>query len=435
MAPTPQSERAWMAAPDVSSRLVVVDDDADNVVLLRRFLGAQGYEDVSSHASGAGVLAAIDGGERPDLVLLDLHMADTDGFEVLRRLAAAGADRPAVVVLTADLTSEAKHRALRLGADDFLVKPYDLVEVAARVRNLLAVRETRHALEERVAARTAALESARAEALVRLAEADHRAEQLRAAADGLQALHAALDRAAAEDARRREEGRRLAAELAHEVRTPLCSIRGLTEVLLEFEDVGSPALRRDLATIDAAAAEALAVVDHQMADARRVALADPPPQVADVDPGDLVSALRGMMDPLARAADVVLAVEEAPRTTLRTDPVLVAQVLRNLVLNALRHSGTATIELRVEPTAAGGVRFHVVDHGRGMAREDLERIFRPAVRLDDGGDEDGLGLGLALARRFARRLGGDLLVTSAPGAGSRFTLELPAALPAAAPAS
>ncbi len=113
----------------------------------------------------------------PDLVLLDLQMPQPDGFEIMRRLASRirGPDRLPVLVLTADISPDAKRQALSLGARDFLTKPFDPDEVRMRVDNLL---ELRHAhlqlraqnltLEHRVLARTMALEQARAETLDRL---------------------------------------------------------------------------------------------------------------------------------------------------------------------------------------------------------------------------------------------------------------------------
>jgi putative two-component system response regulator len=115
---------------------------------------------------------------RPRLVLLDLHMPQIDGFELMELLAATTGERRkiAFLVLTADATEETKRRALSMGARDFLTKPLDRVELLLRVRNLLQVEELQDRLfehnanlEDEVAERTRDLDQARLEILKRLA--------------------------------------------------------------------------------------------------------------------------------------------------------------------------------------------------------------------------------------------------------------------------
>lgn len=118
-----------------------MDDEEANLDLLESLLGADGYHDVvrTSDAREALPLAAR---SAADLVLLDLHMPHRDGLELLRELRAAappGEYRP-VLVLTADVTTAAREHALALGANDFLTKPFDAVEVLLRVENLLETR-------------------------------------------------------------------------------------------------------------------------------------------------------------------------------------------------------------------------------------------------------------------------------------------------------
>ena len=101
----------------------------------------------------------------------------------------------------------------------------------------------------------------------------------------------------------------------------------------------------------------------------------------------------------------------------------VIQILVNLLGNAVRHSpegGAVTLELsKTRPRA----KVTIADQGKGIAKADQERIFERFERLEEGG---GAGLGLAIARRLARSMGGDFAV-SAPGEGARFTLSLPLA--------
>jgi putative two-component system response regulator len=158
-------------------RILAVDDEESNLLLLRRVLERDGYTHVAATTDPTRVPGMFVE-SRPDLVLLDLHMPGMDGFELMERLAPGPGDGPGVpfLVLTADATNETKRRALSLGARDFLTKPLDQIELLLRVRNLLQVqqlqdrlREHNANLENEVAERTRDLEHARLEVLERLA--------------------------------------------------------------------------------------------------------------------------------------------------------------------------------------------------------------------------------------------------------------------------
>ncbi len=159
------------------ARILVVDDDGANVMLLERLLERWGYTNVTTTTDSRRVVALCMT-VQPDLVLLDLHMPEPDGFELMELLApwtAAQGYLP-ILVLTADPSETAKERALSFGAKDFLIKPLEATDVRLRVKNLLQTRrlhvELQHQnarLEERVQARTSDLEQSRFEILDRLA--------------------------------------------------------------------------------------------------------------------------------------------------------------------------------------------------------------------------------------------------------------------------
>ena len=159
------------------ARILIVDDQPANVSLLQRLLAQWGYDNVVTTTASTEVLGLCRRAE-PDLILLDLHMPRPDGYEVLELLGQLTQVqvRPPVLVVTSDLSSDARHRALSLGARDFLTNPFDQIEVKLRVGNLLEMRrmqlelESRNeALAERVRARTQELEHARFDELDRLA--------------------------------------------------------------------------------------------------------------------------------------------------------------------------------------------------------------------------------------------------------------------------
>ena len=160
-----------------SCRILVLDDEPDNVRVLLRILARAGYEHTRGITDPREVVEVFRE-YQPDLLLLDLRMPHLDGFDVLRKLGGEVTEhdyRP-VLVLTGDLAPEVRERALRAGARDFITKPFDVTEVLLRIRNLLDTRclhlelsEYNRTLEERVRDRTRELAEAQGEILNRLA--------------------------------------------------------------------------------------------------------------------------------------------------------------------------------------------------------------------------------------------------------------------------
>ncbi|MDF2959542.1 MAG: response regulator [Paenibacillus sp.] len=161
------------------AKLLIVDDQEYNISLLERILGRAGFTHVYSTMDPQQIkrlLMEVD----PDIVLLDLHMPGLDGLQVLRLIREhTGTDNYLpVLMLTADMTAEAKQQGLLAGVNDFLTKPYDRTEVILRINNLL---KTRHlhlqlqqhnsTLEDRVRKRTEELQQAKIEILQLLGRA------------------------------------------------------------------------------------------------------------------------------------------------------------------------------------------------------------------------------------------------------------------------
>lgn len=123
--------------PYAGLAVLIVDDNASNVLFVRMLLEQQGMDRIYSVTDPREVMAELLD-KRPDLVILDLHMPHLDGYQVLTQIHeyAAGRYLP-VLVLTADSTTESRNRALEQGAQDFLVKPLDTVETTLRIANLL----------------------------------------------------------------------------------------------------------------------------------------------------------------------------------------------------------------------------------------------------------------------------------------------------------
>jgi putative two-component system response regulator len=152
---TPETlDRSWLpnAALFSKMKIVVIDDEPANVALLEALLTEGGYTRIKTVTDSRLALETCAAFEA-DLVLLDLMMPHVDGFTVLESLrASAGESFLPVIVLTADANETTKLRALRSGATDFLLKPFDQLEVLLRINNLLETRRLHLQLDMQVAA-------------------------------------------------------------------------------------------------------------------------------------------------------------------------------------------------------------------------------------------------------------------------------------------
>ncbi|HEX2203637.1 MAG TPA: ATP-binding protein [Longimicrobium sp.] len=245
--------------------------------------------------------------------------------------------------------------------------------------------------------------------------------------------------------REAEEARRLKSELmanlSHELRTPLTAILGYSYLLREglSGEVGGEE-RTAVEKIEGAGTHLLGLIDDLL-DLTRLQLGrvEPEPETCDA-----VALLRAALSGLARPAPGVELRDETPEAGIpvRTDPSLAIRVLRNLVSNAFKFTPAGFVAFRVrvasgnpwtdEARTTGTVRNEVVweveDTGIGIAPEDQERIFDEFRQVDGSATRryGGTGIGLALSRQLARRLGGDVTVRSEPGRGSVFAFHLPA---------
>ena len=116
------------------TRILVVEDQKDLALGLQANLEVEGYEVLVAHAGEDGLRKAMSG--QPDLVILDLMLPDTDGYDVLSRMRSAGLDMP-VVILTARGEEVDKVRGFRTGADDYVTKPFGVMELLVRIQAIL----------------------------------------------------------------------------------------------------------------------------------------------------------------------------------------------------------------------------------------------------------------------------------------------------------
>ncbi len=216
--------------------------------------------------------------------------------------------------------------------------------------------------------------------------------------------------------------RRFAAEVAHDMREPVRTHRLLLE-----------RMERELARGDGGAASALVVrlreATTRLEELIDGALADlAPAPVAGVAPSSVGSALDEVMAQLAALVEETGAqVERGPLPEVGVAPHAMRQLLQNLIVNAIRHGGTPP-RVHVSACRAGDHwQLRVRDWGPGVPVEEREAIFRPLARLVGGAAVSGHGLGLAICRKLAERVGGSISVGDAEGGGAVFIVCLPVA--------
>ena len=243
------------------------------------------------------------------------------------------------------------------------------------------------------------------------------------------ALYAELEVQAVELRRRAEAVSRFLSTMTHELRTPLYAVRGMTEAILrDNEDDIDEGLRQDVLLIDGAMVEALDLVNDSL-DMAKVQAGRTVVRLSDVDVGELFATLRAVMTSLRRHPGVELHFDEPGGVpALRTDAFKLSQILRNLIVNALKFTEAGHVRVSAAAVRDGqGARFEVTDSGPGLSKEDQRRAFDEFVQLgsDRPGELRGTGLGLPLTRRLATILGGEVGVRSTLGEGAAFFVEIP----------
>jgi signal transduction histidine kinase len=250
-------------------------------------------------------------------------------------------------------------------------------------------------------------------------------DELEATNQGVVALYAELDEKSAQLRAASESKSRFLANVSHELRAPVTAVIGLARLLGDSaSDPLTTEQERQVGLIRSSASDLLTLV-NELLDLAKAESGRIEPEWAEVDLRAVFGQLRGTLRALPTADGVELMVEEpAPPATVRTDEMLLAQVLRNLLHNALKFTTEGEVRLRAE-RHGDGWRLTVSDTGPGIPPELHDRVFEEFYQAPGPARVGGTGLGLPYARRLVNLLGGTLDLASAPGRGSTFTVRLP----------
>src|SRR5688572_28002906 len=249
---------------------------------------------------------------------------------------------------------------------------------------------------------------------------------------GVVALYAELDEKADHLRRADELKSRFLSNMTHEFRTPVNSIIGLANLMIDDAEREGRAADQEVTYIRQAA-EQLSELVNDLLDLAKVEAGKTVVHSAPFEVENVFGALRGMLRPLLLNQSVALVFDDAVAIpVLHTDEAKVSQILRNLISNALKF--TEGGEVRVSAAVSDGgdlITFSVADTGIGISPEDQPRIFEEFTQLEHRLQRHvrGTGLGLPLSRRLAELLRGTLTVQSEIGVGSTFLLTIPTFLP------
>lgn len=373
-----------------ADRILVVDDSPDNLFLIQATLEDDGYQ-ISLAEDGKTALALV---ERllPDLILLDVMMPEMDGYEVTERIR-QNPKLPYIPILliTAHERSSVV-KGLDIGADDFIRKPVDIDELLARVRSLLRLK---HSIDER--------------------------EQM---------------------VRQRED---FVSRLTHDLRTPLVAA---DRMFLLFQQEAFGALPQEMhEAVDSMTRsnQKLLQMVNTLLEVYRHEAGCKTLIFNPVDLRELAEEVVQELKPLAeeRGLKLTVAVEQGSEadaigqltTTVMGDRLELHRVLTNLVGNAIKFTEQGGITIHITATSVGQpsnsakpqsafVTVAVQDTGAGIPLEEQSTLFE---RFHSGEHKrSGSGLGLYLSRRIVESHQGTIEVRSQAGAGSVFTIRLPA---------
>ncbi len=385
-------------AESQNASILVVDDTHENLRLLSQILSEDGYH-VRPVSNGSRALSAANA-KPPDLVLLDIMMPDMDGYAVCRHLKANTSTRDIPVIFISALNDVVdKVKGFRLGAVDYITKPFEAEDVLSRVKTHVGLRlmqrqlsEQNRQLQQEIAERK------RAEAALQEANATKNT---------------------------------FFSILAHDLRSPFSSVLGSIEIALTYFDQLTPEeLQQHIVRIKKSAEVFYALLENLLTWAR-IQRGRMEYQPENIPLHDLVEHLLDLFASPAEQKKLVLERDVPHSLSVYADINMLNTILRNLVSNALKFTPERG---RINLTAMvrdGVVEIVIADTGIGITDvelADLLRIDRKTTTLGTGG-EHGTGLGLPLCQDLAKMNHGHIHLESTPGQGTTITVSMPAAAP------
>lgn len=360
--------------------ILAVDDIATNIMLLKAVLSRAKYKIVT--ASGGNEALEKAATELPDLILLDIMMPDMDGYEVIKHLKADPAlqDIP-VIFLTVLHNPEDIVKGFKLGASDYVSKPFNHEELITRVSHHIY-----------------------------LAAAQRTIMQQR---DELQATVDARDK--------------MYSVIAHDLRSPIGTLKMVFNMLsinLTQQQIGEDNM--EMITMGNNITESTFMLLDNLLKWTKSQIGRMNTVFQEVDISEVVVFASKMSDLVAQVKNIAVEYDIPGPITVPCDVDMVKTIMRNLMSNAIKYSnegGRIVISVRETPTHAV---ISVRDFGTGISEENLPKLLNPEIHHTTYGtkNEEGSGLGLQLVQDLTRRNGGELTIESTLGEGSTFTFTI-----------
>jgi len=367
--------------------VLIVDDMPDNLQVLAGHLVDAGCE-ILAASNGPRALALVRN-RRPDLILLDIMMPDMDGFEVCRILKAdpESADIPIIFITARTETDDIVH-GFKLGAVDYVTKPFKPAELIARVRTHLELKSSR---------------------------------------DLLYTYNRQLERISQHLRRVNEDKNRLIGIVSHDIRGAFGNVVSVSRILTEnpeLDENDTDQLLRDIGV----EAEHMIALAENLLNVEAIERREFKLKSERVETGQLLEFAISAHQ-LAASVKGIEFFLDCDGTPIRGDLTACRQIVTNLVSNAVKYSPEhSRVWLSAAANEAGQVQISVRDEGPGITPEDQKKLFQPFTRLSarSAGHEHSIGLGLSIVKLMAEGMGGEVACESQPGAGSTFTVVLPA---------
>jgi two-component system, sensor histidine kinase and response regulator len=421
-------------------RILIAEDSPTQREMLRHMLAGQGYE-VTTAVDGRDAWAQV-GQLAPTMVVTDILMPGMDGYALCRAIKNESRFAAIPVIL---LTSLSNPRdviaALECGADSFIGKPFEEDYLLARIKSVIVNRDLpeRGTPERGVKishdGRTHVITAEPTQVLDLLLSvydvAMRRNEDLAQAQAGMRKLNAELEQKVRDRTRKFEESNSaletFCYSVAHDLRAPLRSIQGYVSILNDDYAANLDASAREYAARACAAAGRMDTLILDLLAYGRVSHAEAAMERVDVRAEIERVLAEFSIDIAAAGADVEVAVEE---TVICSSRVLVGQILTNLVSNALKfvRPGEPAHVRITAGYAADMMLLTVTDQGIGIDLNYRDKMFNVFEKLHNE-PFTGTGIGLAIVRKAAERLGGQVTVESEYGKGSCFTVVIPRGAP------
>jgi len=220
--------------------------------------------------------------------------------------------------------------------------------------------------------------------------------------------------------------------MSHELRTPLNAILGFAQILTSEALPTNEAQKKEFASHILKSGRHLLTLINEILDLAKVESGTIPLSMEPVGLGEILEECRTMIAPLAAGRGIRVLFPDAVDAVLLADRTRLKQVLLNLLSNAVKYNREAgAVVLDCAQAGPGRLRISVQDTGMGLRPDQVDSLFQPFNRLgQEAGAQEGTGIGLVVTRRLVELMGGSIHVSSSPGVGSVFAIELGTTAPA-----